>query len=149
MSGFARRLVVGSVLAMLVAAPLQAGSHAKPATAPATTPPAAETAAAPAVDTALVGHYYLEGIMETGSELLLREDGRFQWYFSYGALDLISEGKWSREKDNVVLVPDVFRAPPDYQQMEFKRMQLRVDGQELIPAWPWESGEERGRYVRE
>jgi len=34
-----------------------------------------------------------------------------------------------------------------YPQTEFKRMQLRVDGVDLVPAWPWEEGAERGRYV--
>lgn len=101
-------------------------------------------------DTAiLAGHYYLEGIMETGSELLLRDDGRFQWYFTYGALDLAAEGRWRREGVNVVLLPDVFQAPPQYPETEFKRMQLRIDGKNLIPAWPWEDDAERGRYVLE
>ena len=97
----------------------------------------------------LAGHYHLEGIMETGSELLLREDGRFQWYFTYGALDLAAEGRWQREDEYVVLLPDVFQAPPQYPETEFKRMQLRIDGTDLVPAWPWEEGAERGRYVTE
>jgi hypothetical protein len=75
--------------------------------------------------------------METGSELMLGDDGQFQWYFSYGALDLLAKGRWHREGDRVVLVPDDFRSPPDYSQLAFKRMQLRVDGKDLVPAWPW------------
>ena len=77
------------------------------------------------------------------------EDGRFQWYFTYGALDLAAEGRWQREGANVVLMPDAFHAPPQYPETEFKRMQLRIDGKDLVPAWPWEERAERGRYVLE
>ena len=103
-------------------------------------------AAAPA---GLAGHYHLEGIMETGSELQLGTDGRFQWYFVYGALDLMAEGRWQREGDHVVLLPDHFHFPPQYPETEFKRMTLRIDGKELIPAWPWDDGNERGRYTQD
>jgi hypothetical protein len=54
----------------------------------------------------VVGHYYLGGVRETGSELLISADGRYQWYISYGAVDQSSDGKWSRSKDQVVLTPD-------------------------------------------
>ena len=111
--------------------------------------PQQEPAAVVASEPALSGHYYLQGVMETGSELMLGGDGQFQWYFSYGALDLLAKGRWHREGDRVVLVPDDFRSPPDYSQLAFKRMQLRVDGKDLVPAWPWEDGAERGRYVAE
>jgi hypothetical protein len=77
--------------------------------AQAATPKQDEAPAAMTETASLAGHYYLEGIMETGSELLLREDGRFQWYFTYGALDLAAEGRWQREGTHVVLRPDVFR----------------------------------------
>ncbi len=52
----------------------------------------------------LVGHYYLMGVMETGSELLLRPDGMFVWSLSYGALDQDAQGAWHVEHDEVVLV---------------------------------------------
>lgn len=54
-------------------------------------------------DAAFVGHYYLSGVMETGSELLLRPDGTFAWYISYGAVDQSAEGTWLRDGDAVVL----------------------------------------------
>lgn len=53
---------------------------------------------------ALVGHYYLMGVMETGSELLLRPDGLFDWSLSYGAVDQDAQGAWHVEHDEVVLV---------------------------------------------
>jgi hypothetical protein len=54
----------------------------------------------------LVGRYSLQGIHETGSELRLREDGRYDWFMAYGAMDATSAGRWSREGDRVVLVAD-------------------------------------------
>jgi hypothetical protein len=127
------------VLTALAATPLRAAEPQK-ADVPAALPRTS--------DAELAGHYFLNGIMETGSELLLRPDGRFQWYFTYGALDLDAEGRWQREGDHVVLLPEIFHFPPQYPETEFKRMQLRIDGNELIPAWPWEDGAERGRYAR-
>lgn len=58
-------------------------------------------------DATLVGHYYLSGVMETGSELLLKADGRFDWYISYGAVDQVAKGKWTRSGDKVTLVADL------------------------------------------
>jgi hypothetical protein len=63
----------------------------------------APLAAQDAADPALAGHYYLSGIRETGSELLLRTDGRFEWYMSYGAVDQQADGQWKREGTTVVL----------------------------------------------
>lgn len=58
-------------------------------------------------DAALAGHYYLSGVMETGSELLLKRDGRFDWYISYGAVDQLAQGRWGRNGQAVTLVADV------------------------------------------
>ncbi len=55
---------------------------------------------------ALAGHYYLEGVMETGSELLLLPDHRFQWYLSYGAMDLDATGHWSSDGNKVTLTAE-------------------------------------------
>ncbi|SMC96003.1 hypothetical protein [Novosphingobium sp. B1] len=60
-------------------------------------------AAVQKVDPGFVGHYYLSGVMETGSELLLREDGTFEWFMSYGAVDQVAKGAWAREPDAIVL----------------------------------------------
>jgi hypothetical protein len=51
----------------------------------------------------LAGHYYLSGIMETGSELLLKPDGAYEYYITYGAVDEFSRGTWQRIGDAVVL----------------------------------------------
>ena len=58
-------------------------------------------------DAALTGHYYLSGVMETGSELRLKPDGRFDWYISYGAVDQVAQGRWGRNGPTVTLAADV------------------------------------------
>lgn len=52
------------------------------------------------------GHYFLEGVMETGSELLLRTDGTFQYYLVYGALDQFAHGRWKDESGTIILNAD-------------------------------------------
>ena len=116
--------------------------------------PAAKTKdKAPPVDAALAGEYALGGVMETGSGLLLRADGSFEWYFSYGALDLGARGKWTRKGDTVELSVAEMGFPPQYPQAKFERMRLRIDAGDLVPAWPWDmvafrKDGERGRYER-
>ena len=105
------------------------------------------------VDAALAGEYSLDGVMETGSGLLLRSDGSFEWYFSYGALDMGARGTWARTGDAVELRVADMGYPPQVPQAKFDRMQLRIDDGDLVPAWPWDmdgfrKGGERGRYAR-
>ncbi len=57
----------------------------------------------------LSGHYYLDGVREVGSELLLLPSGRYQWMLAYGAIDYNSEGNWSQKGDRVVLVADALK----------------------------------------
>lgn len=54
----------------------------------------------------LPGHYYLEGVREVGSELLLLPSGRYQWMLAYGNLDYHSEGNWSQQQEKIVLQAD-------------------------------------------
>lgn len=58
-------------------------------------------------DAVLAGHYHLSGVMETGSELLLKADGRFEWYISYGAVDQLAKGRWGRAGQTVTLAADI------------------------------------------
>jgi hypothetical protein len=51
----------------------------------------------------LAGHYYLSGVRETGSELMLRPDGSYDYYISYGAVDQFSKGTWQKVGDAVIL----------------------------------------------
>ena len=49
------------------------------------------------------GHYVLRGVMEVGSELLLRPDGTFEYMLAYGAADYEASGTWKVDGDAVVL----------------------------------------------
>jgi len=114
--------------------------------------PAYVAVAAPAAT--LAGEYHLDGVMETGSGLLLHEDGRFEWFFSYGALDLAARGRWTRVGDGIDLAVDEMQYPPQVPEYRFERMHLRMDGADLVPSWPWDldafrKGAERGAYTRE
>lgn len=102
-----------------------------------------------APDASLIGHYYLSGVMETGSELLLKADGKFEWYISYGSVDQIAKGRWGRTGQAVTLVADVpsanaplFRAdevfPWDDAAEGYRREYERAEQVELIAArCPW------------
>jgi hypothetical protein len=57
-------------------------------------------------DEAWSGHYYLNGVMEVGSELLLQPDGKFKWMLAYGALDQYAEGTWWKNGNCIGLKPD-------------------------------------------
>ena len=101
----------------------------------------------------LAAEYQLDGVMETGSGLLLRADCSFEWYFSYGALDLGARGKWSSDDAGLELTVVDMGYPQQYPQTKFERMHLRIDGTALVPSWPWDmdafrAGGELGRYER-
>ena len=70
----------------------------------AVTPGPLAVARTSAADIARVaGHYYLEGVREVGSELLLRPNGNFEFMLAYGALDESGEGTW-RVADGAVIL---------------------------------------------
>ena len=133
------RLLLVLFLACACATPAIAGKPAQAVAAP-------ETAS-------LSGEYHLDGVMETGSGLLLRNDGTFAWFFSYGALDLLAKGKWQRAGDGIDLMVEDMAFPEQMPETKFERMHLRLDGDELVPTWPWDmdafrKGAERGAYSR-
>ncbi len=49
------------------------------------------------------GHYVLRGVMEVGSELLLKPDGTFEYMLAYGAADYWDKGTWTHEGNAVIL----------------------------------------------
>jgi hypothetical protein len=73
---FVRRRIVTLAACLL---PMACGSEAR-------------AAACKPADPSLAGHYYLRGVMEVGSELLLHADGRFEYMLAYGALDELASG---------------------------------------------------------
>jgi uncharacterized protein len=54
----------------------------------------------------VTGHYILRGVMEVGSELLLKSDGSFEYALAYGAADYWAKGTW-RHEDNLVVLNSV------------------------------------------
>jgi hypothetical protein len=54
-------------------------------------------------DKDLTGEYYLQGVMEVGSGLWLKEDHTFEMFFSYGALDKSGNGTWKEEGNKIIL----------------------------------------------
>jgi hypothetical protein len=92
-----------------------------------------------ATQDSVVGHYYLQGVMETGSELRLTPDGRFQWYLVYGALDLFAEGTWQEEGGMVRLTSEKTK---DLPEPGFETLTLTMSGGDLVPP------DGRGAYVR-
>jgi hypothetical protein len=58
----------------------------------------------PAAPPAGIEGVYATRQMEMASALRLTPDGRFDWYLSYGALDLAGAGRWSRGADGGLLL---------------------------------------------
>ncbi len=54
------------------------------------------------------GSYYLKGVMETGSRLILVSNGQYVWELTVGSLDLFSHGNWTRQGDEITLGPHQF-----------------------------------------
>src|SRR6188768_2555133 len=95
-----------------------------------------------------VGHYYLNGVMEVGSELLLKPDGSFEFMLAYGALDQYGKGCWRVEGSKVLVVPAGRSAPaPQYsiEDSRFVGFTLTIDGGDLV----WDLGNgHNGRYEK-
>lgn len=92
----------------------------------------------------MAGLYTLRGVMEMGSQIFLRADGRFQYMLAYGAVDEAAEGCWQRINDVVVLTPT--RMLVSKGGNKFSRLVLPVvDGGKLARRF----GERHvGMYVR-
>lgn len=58
------------------------------------------------------GHYYLEGVREVGSEILLRPNGTFEFRLASGALDESGAGSWTVVDGDVVLQSAGVAHPP-------------------------------------
>jgi len=82
------------------------------------------SAAEPAASS-LPGHYYLQGVMETGSELLLKKDGTFEWMLSYGNTDQQASGEWRASGDVVTLVAGNGGKEPQFRVFEESEMRIQ------------------------
>ena len=74
---------------------------------------------------ALAGHYYLQGVTEVGSELLLKKDGRFEWMLSYGAVDQQASGDWRVAGDTVTLVSGNGGKEPQFRVFDESEMNIK------------------------
>jgi hypothetical protein len=120
------------------------GQSAIAAVVAALLPVGASAACAPA-DPSLAGHYYLHGVMEVGSELLLKADGRFEYMLAYGALDELASGCWTRNGGVVTLNASKFENSMD-DPMKFERLELTVQpGGKLMRRF---DAEHAGAYTR-
>jgi hypothetical protein len=94
------------------------------------------------------GRYTLNGVMEVGSQIILRKDGSFEFYLAYGANDQYGKGCWTQLGKNVALIPYGMRTisgthtPAD---RRFTGMLLKVDGRDLVWEIPYGG---RGRYEK-
>lgn len=89
----------------------------------------------------LSGHYYLEGVNEVGSELLLKKDGKFQWGLSYGAVDQQADGTWTVAGNKVNLVTSSPDGEPVFKlftEDEFKK--LGSHDEQMAGQWKAEVG---------
>jgi hypothetical protein len=91
--------------------------------------------------TELVGHYVLQGARETGSTLVLKDDGRFAATYAYGNLDGRIQGKWRRIDDAVVLTAE---GHSDVAEL-FKHVSLAVGKHCLIR----DMGDHKACYLRQ
>ncbi|MBT1155596.1 hypothetical protein J1C56_08315 [Aminobacter anthyllidis] len=100
-------------------------------------------------DPKLAGHYYLNGVMEVGSELLLRPNGSFEFMLAYGANDQYGKGCWVKRGSTVEVIPAgrsaaSRRHTPD--DRSFGGLVLTVSGRSLV--WNIAGSGYKGRYER-
>jgi hypothetical protein len=97
----------------------------------------------------LAGHYYLNGVMEVGSELLLRPNGSFEFMLAYGANDQYGKGCWVKRGSTVEVIPAgrssaSRRHTPD--DRGFGGLVLTVSGRSLV--WDIAGSGHKGRYEK-
>lgn len=81
---------------------------------------------------AVAGTYYLKNIRETAAGFHIREDGTFEFFFSYGALDRQAKGLWKLVGDSVVFQstadPQKDFIPGDCQTVPGEKIIVRLAG---------------------
>jgi hypothetical protein len=101
----------------------------------------------------LAGRYYLSGVREVGSELLLKQDGSYKWALSYGAMDQQSQGTWKVQDGKVVLTSQALKplrpffslkgVEPwsDAAASQLKRVQDRLNDEKVDAFCPFIQGQ--------
>ena len=77
------------------------------------------------------GHYYLSGMTEVGSELLLKKSGEFEWVLMYGATDMAAQGTWQRNGQHIVLTPHAPR-PGQFRLFTESELSIKKDARQGI-----------------
>jgi hypothetical protein len=94
---------------------------------------------------ALSGHYFMSGVMEVGSELLLKANGRFEYMLEYGSLDEYATGCWSTDGRTVTLTVSKFQTNAN-DPMKFTQLELEIrPGGKLVRTF---DGGHTGIYSR-
>jgi hypothetical protein len=100
-------------------------------------------------DASLVGHYYLNGVMEVGSELLLKKDGSFEFMLAYGANDQYGKGCWVKKGSTVEIIPAGRSSASTHQTPDdsgFSGLVLTISGRSLI--WNINNSGHKGRFEK-
>ena len=88
----------------------------------------------------IAGHYRLQNMREMGSELLLKPDGQFEFFLTYGAADYWAKGKWHSQNSTVVLNTNGESKPPfrmaasSASQAEGARVVVTAPGGRPVPS---------------
>jgi hypothetical protein len=110
---------------------------------------AAAASACTSGDASLAGHYYLRGVMEVGSELLLRKDGSFEFMLAYGANDQYGKGCWVKKGSTVEVIPAGRGAASTHHTPDdrgFSGLVLTVSGGSLV--WNINGSGYKGRFEK-
>ena len=87
----------------------------------------------------LAGRYILQGVMEVGSELLLKPDGSFEYMLAYGAADYWAKGTWRYENNSVILNSAGRKEAP------FRLLRSEAGKPGRIRVWVTNKNNHRGR----
>jgi hypothetical protein len=95
------------------------------------------------------GLYTLNGVMEVGSQLLLKQDGSFEFMLAYGANDQYGKGCWVAKGQRLEVIPDGRRKAsathtPD--DRGFGGLVLTISGSDLI--WDINNSGHKGTYEK-
>jgi hypothetical protein len=96
------------------------------------------------------GLYTLNGVMEVGSQLLLNQDGSFEFMLAYGANDQAGKGCWVAKGQRLEVIPSgrsqasTTHTPDD---SGFGGLVLTISGSDLV--WDINNSGYEGRFEKE
>ena len=108
-----------------------------------------EAASCTAGPSKYAGLYTLNGVMEVGSQLLLKEDGSFEFMLAYGANDQYGKGCWVAKGKRMEIIPaGRTKASTTHTPDErgFGGLVLKISGSDLI--WDINNSGYKGTYEK-